>query len=90
MVFDALMPWWVLVILTAGAIGVTFRAYARPVVPLSSRSWLTLVLLRLSLLFLLILILQRPVLLEPSDDRRDAVVPILVDISRSMRQIKSH
>ena len=85
MVFDALMPWWVLVILTAGAIGVTFRAYARPVVPLSSRSFLTLVLLRLSLLFLLILILQRPVLLEPSDDRRDAVVPILVDISRSMR-----
>lgn len=85
MAFDALMPWWALAILAAGAIGVTARAYARPVVPMSSRVRLVLAGCRLSLLFLLIVILQRPVLLEPSDDRRDAIVPILVDVSRSMR-----
>ena len=79
------MPWWALAILVAGAVGVTARAYARPVVPMSPRIRLVLAGCRLCLFFLIILILQRPVLLEPSDDRRDAIVPILVDVSQSMR-----
>ena len=85
MVFDALMPWWLIAVLVIGAVGVTFRAYWRPLVPLSIGFQSVLVSLRLTVLFLLIFILQRPVLLEPSTGRFDAIVPILVDVSRSMR-----
>ena len=85
MVFDALMPWWLIATLVIGAVGVTLRAYWRPLVPISIGFRSILMPLRLSVLLLLILILQRPVLLEPSTDRLDAIVPILVDVSRSMR-----
>ena len=85
MVFDALMPWWLIATLVIGAVGVTIRAYWRPLVPVSIGFRSVLMSLRLSVLLLLILILQRPVLLEPSTDRLDAIVPILVDVSRSMR-----
>ena len=85
MAFDALMPWWALVLLTAGAAGLAVRAYTKPVVSLDRQQRAVLVALRLSVLLLLLFILQRPVWLEPSTERRDAVVPILVDVSRSMR-----
>ena len=73
MVFDALMPWWLITTLVIGAAGVTFRAYWRPLVPVSIGFRSVLMSLRLSVLLLLILILQRPVLLEPSTDRLDAI-----------------
>ena len=85
MAFDALMPWWALVILTAGAAWIAARAYTNPVVSLTPRERALLTGLRATLLLLILLMVQRPVWLEPSTDRRDAVVPILVDVSRSMR-----
>ena len=85
MAFDALMPWWALAILTAGAVWIAVRTYTNPVVSLTPRQRALLIGLRASLLLLLVLMLQRPVWLELSTDRRNAVVPILVDVSRSMR-----
>jgi uncharacterized membrane protein len=82
--FAAPLPLW-LALLAAAAIGLAaYFAYRRPLVPLSTFQRSTLVGLRTLSLALIALLLCRPVLLVPSR-AMDAVVPVLVDTSRSMR-----
>lgn len=76
--------WWVLILLCVGAVLVGYLAYARLAVLLSWRQRSILGGLRIAALLLLVLFLLRPVSTEPGGPR-DAVVPILIDTSRSMR-----
>ncbi|MGE5243365.1 MAG: hypothetical protein ACM3SQ_03970 [Betaproteobacteria bacterium] len=79
------VPWWA-VALAAAAIGlVAFAEYRRPLVPLSRGRRGVLVALRAAVLALLLAFLFRPIVLMPPSASRDAVVPVLVDVSRSMR-----
>jgi hypothetical protein len=78
-------PWWVAV-LVAGAIGgLAFVAYRRPLAPLTRAQRGALIGLRVLVLTALILVLCRPVVLLPPASAREAIVPVLVDVSRSMR-----
>jgi uncharacterized membrane protein len=81
MTFANPLPGWALVIVIAAAALVAWLAYRR--VPLSTRRRHALSVLRLVTLLWLILCLMRPVT-RASEDTRDAIVPILVDASRSM------
>jgi uncharacterized membrane protein len=76
------LPWWILLPAVAGAIVVAWLAYrgfgGRPLRRHSLSA------LRLLTLLLLIVFLMRPVARTTDDEARDAVVPILVDTSRSM------
>ena len=84
MAFAVAAPWWVLIALVGAAGFVAYWAYARPAVPLSPSQRSALIALRFVALLLLLLFLLRPVATEPVSTR-DAVVPILLDASRSMR-----
>ena len=81
--FAAAPAWWVLLVLCVGAGLVGYAAYANIAVPLSWRQRSVLVGLRIASLLLLVLFLLRPVSTEPAA-MRDAVVPVLIDASRSM------
>ena len=78
-------PWWAVVLVVAAAAGLASLSYVRPLVPLSAGRRATLGTLRGLTLLLLALCLFRPVWLLPPRTARDAIVPILVDASRSMR-----
>jgi len=85
MQFAIALPWWTLV-LVAAAIGVVaWGCYAGAIVPLPPRRRAALSALRALTLLLLIACLLRPVRVVPPTASTDAVVPILVDASRSMR-----
>lgn len=79
------VAWWAVPLLVLAAAWLAWSAYARPGGVLSSPQRILLTLLRFSTLLLLVLLLMRPVMLEPAALRRDAIVPVLVDVSRSMR-----
>jgi hypothetical protein len=79
------LPWFVAVLLAA-AVGVAaFAEYRRPLAPLSRGQRGVLAGLRVIVLGALVLFLFRPIAILPPSGSRDAVVPILVDVSRSMR-----
>ena len=86
MYFDAGVSWWGPVLAVAVAVLLGYGAYRRPVVPLSLTHRGTLVGLRAATLLLLLLVLFRPVRTEPAS-LGDAVVPVLLDLSRSMRVV---
>ncbi|HWW83459.1 MAG TPA: hypothetical protein VNZ26_07645, partial [Vicinamibacterales bacterium] len=79
------LPWW-LAALFATAIGaaVVFE-YRRTLSPLTAFKRGVLVFLRALTLVLLVLFLFRPIIPLPPSGSREAVVPVLVDVSRSMR-----
>src|SRR5437763_15895245 len=79
------LSWWLALVLAAGIGGATFAVYRRPLAPLSRAQRGTLVVLRVVTLAALVLFLFRPIVLLPPAGSRDAVVPILIDSSRSMR-----
>src|SRR3954453_7830270 len=81
MTFANPLPGSVLVFVIVAAALVAWLAYRR--VALSARRRHALALLRLVTLLWLIFCLMRPVT-RASEDTRDAIVPILVDASRSM------
>ncbi len=60
-------------------------AYARVPVKLTPASRATLTALRFATLMLLIMILLRPVVMVPPAAANNSLLPILVDVSRSMR-----
>src|SRR5258708_7667865 len=79
--FAYLPPWWLaLVIATA-----VFVAYRRPLSPLSMWRRAALITLRASTLIAIVLLIFRPIVRLPPAGVGDVVVPVLVDISRSMR-----
>src|SRR5919201_1730858 len=78
-------PWW-LAIALAGAIGaLVYLEYRRLLSPLSRAQRGLLVALRVVALAALVLFLFRPIAILPPASARDAIVPVLVDVSRSMR-----
>ncbi len=79
------LPWWLAIVLAAGIGAVVVAEYRRPLSPLTRPQRATLVALRVVTLALLVLFLFRPIVLLPPVGNADAIVPILVDSSRSMR-----
>lgn len=82
--FAAPIPLWLVTLLVAAIVGIAYFSYRRPLVPLSIGQRSALVALRAAVLIALLLVLCRPILFVPAR-QADAVVPILVDTSRSMR-----
>jgi uncharacterized membrane protein len=82
MTFANPLPWWAVIAMTVAAGGVAWLAYRRT--PLNGRVRATLSTLRFMTLMLLVVLLMRPVAPRSPDAAADAVVPILVDTSRSM------
>lgn len=82
MTFANPVPWWAVLPLLAAAAAVAWFAYRRFAATPVRRGVLAGI--RFVTLLLLVLFLMRPVFRSTSDAVRDAVVPILVDSSRSM------
>jgi uncharacterized membrane protein len=85
MQFASPLPWWLVVVVMAAVGGISFLAYRRPLVPLSASQRATLMTLRIAALAAVIFFLCRPMLLLPPAASGDVIVPVLVDVSRSMR-----
>lgn len=83
--FASSLPWWLALLLAAGVAGVAFLAYRRSLVPLSPAQRNSLIALRTLSLLAVALFLLRPIVLLPPEVSGDAVIPLLVDVSRSMR-----
>jgi uncharacterized membrane protein len=83
--FAIALPWWALALVVAGIAAAAWSMYAGAIVPLARGRRATLVALRVLTLLLLVACLLRPVRVMPPDRETDAIVPILVDASRSMR-----
>src|ERR1041385_7997730 len=79
------LPWWLAIALAAAIGAVVYIEYRRPLSPLTSAQRATLGGLRALVLVALVLFLFRPIAILPPGGSRDAIVPILVDVSRSMR-----
>ena len=77
------VPAWLVALLVGVAAAAAYAAYSRPIVPLSAGRRAVLTALRLAALLLLLLLLLEPVTTEPGP-ASDAVVPVLLDNSRSM------
>jgi hypothetical protein len=79
------LPWWLAVVLAAAVGGVAYAEYRRPLSPLTPARRGALVTLRVLALAAIVLFMFRPIAVRPPAGSRDAIVPILVDVSRSMR-----
>src|SRR4051794_19926187 len=79
------LPWWLAIALAAAVAGAVFAQYRRPLTPLTIAQRTVLVALRVLTLAAIVLFLFRPIVILPPESSRDAIVPILVDASRSMR-----
>ena len=83
--FAVILPWWGYVLAFTSAIVLAWLAYARVAVRLNTGTRATLTALRALTLILLIAILLRPVITVPPAAAKNSVLPVLVDVSRSMR-----
>ncbi len=81
--FAVALPWWGYALACGGAIGLAVFTYAAARVPTRARAGLMA--LRALTLLLLVAAVLRPVRVLPASAARNRVVPILVDVSRSMR-----
>ena len=81
--FAVALPWWGYALAFGAAVALAWYAYAATPLPARSRAILTA--LRALTLLLLVAAVLRPVRLVPPASVRDRIVPILVDVSRSMR-----
>jgi len=79
------LPWWLAMVIAAAIAAVTYVEYWRPLAPLTPLQRVALAVCRASVLAILVLFLLRPIVLAPPETARDAVVPVLIDKSRSMR-----
>jgi hypothetical protein len=79
------LPWWLAALLAAAIGAIAYAEYRRPLSPLSRVQRGVLAGLRVLVLVALVLFLFRPIAVLPPTGSHDAVVPILVDVSRSMR-----
>lgn len=83
--FAVLLPWWGYLLLFGAALVLGWLAYARTPIKLQPGSRIGLSALRAITLIALIVILLRPVVMVPPAAANNSLLPILVDISRSMR-----
>jgi uncharacterized membrane protein len=81
--FAVALPWWGYVLACAGAIALAVFTYAGARVAARPRAGLMA--LRALTLLLLVAAVLRPVRVLPASAARSRVVPVLVDVSRSMR-----
>src|SRR6266849_1362288 len=79
------LSWWLAVLLAAAIGAIAYGEYRRPLSPLTPTQRSVLVGLRVLALAALVLFLFRPIAMLPPTGSRDAIVPVLVDVSRSMR-----
>ncbi|MGH9221602.1 MAG: hypothetical protein ACRD1W_20015, partial [Vicinamibacterales bacterium] len=85
MQFAVALPWWGYVLAFTSAVVLAWLAYARVAVRLTPGTRIALTALRALTLVLLIAILLRPVVMVPPASANNSVLPVLVDVSRSMR-----
>ena len=85
MTFASFPPWWLAGLVGLAVVVAVWAEYRRPLAPLSAFQRSTLAAIRATTLVALVLFLFRPIALLPPAGTRDAVVPVLVDVSRSMR-----
>src|SRR5262245_60124521 len=83
--FTVVLPWWGYASAFGAAIVLGWLAYARVPVKLTPGKSLELSALRSLTLIVLILILLRPIVMVPPAAAANSLLPILVDVSRSMR-----
>ena len=83
--FAVVLPWWGYALAFTSAIVLAWLAYARAAVRLQPGTRATLTILRALTLVLLVAILLRPVVMVPPAAAKNSVLPVLVDVSRSMR-----
>ena len=84
MQFAIALPWWTLVLIAGAVCLVAWASYAGAIVGLPRHQRAALTALRALTLLLLVACLLRPVRVMPPDASSDVVVPVLVDVSRSM------
>jgi len=84
MQFASPLPWWLALLAAAGIAAAAFAAYQRFADSLSTAQRTTLTALRALSLAVIVVILCRPVTFAPAA-ASDSIVPVLVDVSRSMR-----
>ena len=84
MQFAIALPWWTLLLIAAAACVVAWASYTGAIVGLPLRQRALLIALRALTLLLLVACLLRPVRVMPPDSTSDVIVPVLVDVSRSM------
>ncbi len=77
--------WWLGTLVAAAIAATAYLSYRRPLAPLSKMERATLTTLRAIALSLVALFLMRPIVLAPPASASGTVVPVLVDVSRSMR-----
>ncbi len=83
--FAVVLPWWGYVLVFGSALVLAWLAYARVPILLTRGMRVLLTGLRAATLMLLIAILLRPVVVVPPAAAKNSLLPVLVDISRSMR-----
>jgi uncharacterized membrane protein len=76
------LPWWALVLVVLAAASLSWLAYRTARIPVRRRAILST--LRFVTLLVLVVLLMRPVARGGDNGASGAVVPILVDVSRSM------
>ncbi len=83
--FAVPLPWWLALLAVTAILAFALATYRRPLVPLSptQRFWLTA--LRAAALLVLLALICRPVIILPPLASGQVVVPVLIDVSRSMR-----
>ena len=84
MQFALALPSWLLLLIAAGIGLIAWASYAGALVALGRRRHAALVALRALTLLLLVICLLRPVRVVPPTGDIDAILPILLDASRSM------
>jgi uncharacterized membrane protein len=83
--FAVVLPWWGYLLLFSIAVVLGWLAYARVPVKLSPGRRIALSTLRAVTLLALIAVLLRPVVMVPPAAANNSLLPILIDVSRSMR-----
>jgi uncharacterized membrane protein len=79
------LPWWLGLLVAAVVVVLALAPYRRPLRPLQVVPRIVLVGCRLLSLSALVLFVLRPSVLVVRPPERNSVVPVLVDVSRSMR-----
>jgi uncharacterized membrane protein len=85
MQFAIALPWWMLVLLAAAVVLVGWASYAGAIVPLTRARRTALSIVRIVTLLVIVACLLRPVRVMPPVEAGDTAVPVLVDVSRSMK-----
>ena len=83
--FASQVPWWLVLAGAAASAGAAVWSYRRTPVPLAAWQRGALMALRAAAIGSVLVLLCRPVVMMPPVSARDIIVPVLVDVSRSMR-----